>query len=80
MIPFERSWPYDIVMNDVYVPSCPFCGADNVLIPLRVKEIADIQHGKKKLLVFPCCHNKATIVDMDNDYLLADQALRTIRS
>lgn len=76
MIPFENSWPYDIVMKDLYVPSCPFCASDNVLIPLRMKEIPDIQHGKKKLLVFPCCHNKVTIVDMDNDYMLTDQPLR----
>lgn len=76
MIPFEKTWPYDIVMKDVYVPSCPFCGSENVLIPLRVKEIEDIHHGKKKLLVFPCCHNKVTVLDMDNDYMLTDQPLR----
>ncbi|GMK47919.1 MULTISPECIES: hypothetical protein [Paenibacillus] len=78
MIPFERTWPYDIVMKDVYVPSCPFCSSENVLIPLRVREIEDIQHGKKKLLVFPCCHNKVTVLDMDQDYMLTDQRLRKL--
>jgi len=76
MIPFENTWPYDKIMNDVYVPSCPFCNMDNVLIPLRIKEISEIQHGKKKLLVFPCCHSKVTIIDMDPDYMLADEQLR----
>ena len=35
MIPFERTWPYDIIMKDIYVPSCPFCGSENVLLPIR---------------------------------------------
>lgn len=75
MIPFERSWPYDIIMKDVYV-SCPFCGQDNVLLPLRPRELPDIRAGKKKLLVFPCCHNRVTVVDTDQDYLLTDTVLR----
>lgn len=79
MIPFDNTWPYDIIMNDLYVPSCPFCSTDNVLIPIRMKEVAEIQTGKKKLLVFPCCHNKVTIIDMDRDYLLADESLRSTR-
>ncbi|QAY66787.1 hypothetical protein [Paenibacillus protaetiae] len=76
MIPFERTWPYDIIMNDIYAPSCPFCGQDNVLLPIRPEEIEDIHHGKKKLLVFPCCHSRITVVDMDSDYILAAQRLR----
>ncbi|MFD1952828.1 hypothetical protein ACFSL6_01620 [Paenibacillus thailandensis] len=76
MIPFERTWPYDIVMNDIYAPSCPFCKAENVLLPLRPKEIENIRHGKKRLLVFPCCSSSITVVDMDDDYMLATQRLR----
>ncbi|MBO7747742.1 MULTISPECIES: hypothetical protein [Paenibacillus] len=76
MIPFERAWPYDVVMKDVYVASCPFCGQDNVLLPMRPKELAEIRGGKKKLLVFPCCHNKVTVLDTDQDYLLTDTVLR----
>ncbi|TYP71792.1 hypothetical protein [Paenibacillus methanolicus] len=76
MIPFERAWPYDIQMKDVYVPSCPFCGADNVLLPLRPAELKDIKTGKKRLLVFPCCHGRVTVVDADADYLLTDTKLR----
>jgi hypothetical protein len=76
VIPFERTWPYDIIMKDIYVPSCPFCGSENVLLPIRPMELGDIRTGKKKLLVFPCCHSRVTIVDADQDYLLADTKLR----
>jgi hypothetical protein len=76
MIPFEKSWPYDIIMGDLYAPSCPFCNADNVLLPVRPAELQDIRDGMKRLLVFPCCYNKVTIVDADRDYLLTDHVLR----
>ncbi|MFB5677122.1 hypothetical protein ACE3NQ_06015 [Paenibacillus terreus] len=76
MIPFERTWPYDVVMGDVYVQDCPFCGTDHVLLPLKPRELKEIQEGKKKLLVFPCCHSRVTLVDCDGDYLLADVPLR----
>ncbi len=76
MIPFDRTWPYDIIMNDVYVNECPFCRKHNVLIPLKRKDLKNIHEGQKKLLVFPCCHSKMTILDTDQDYLLTDQSLR----
>lgn len=76
MIPFSHTWPYEMIMNDVYVNECPFCAERNVLIPLRPKELDSIHHGKKKLLVFPCCHHKITVIDTDRDYLLASQPLR----
>lgn len=78
MIPFENTLPYDVIMNDYYVQQCPFCAAEQVLLPLKKKEVPDIQSGKKKLLVFPCCYAKLTIVDMDDDYLLADSIVRKI--
>lgn len=77
MIPFDRTWPYDIVMNDVYVPECPFCGQSNVLLPIRPVELDDVRSGKKKLLVFPCCRNSVTIIDADSDYLLTNRRLRS---
>ncbi|WP_424767128.1 hypothetical protein [Paenibacillus sp. sgz302251] len=76
MIPFERAWPYDIVMGDLYVASCPFCETENVLLPVRPSELQDIRDGMKRLLVFPCCYNKVTILDADQDYLLTDRTLR----
>lgn len=79
MIPFEKTWPYDIIRGDLYVSSCPYCDADNVLLPVRPSEFKDIQDGMKRLLVFPCCHNKVTIIDVDQDYLLTDRVLRKNR-
>lgn len=79
MIPFENSWPYELIQQDIYVHECPFCSESNVLLPLKKKDIPGIQQGAKKLLVFPCCHNKITIVDADRDYLLASQPIRTRR-
>lgn len=76
MIPFQNTWPYDIIMGDIYVHHCPFCAKANVLIPLKPQELTIIHEGKKKLLIFPCCHNKANIIDTDSDYLLCDQPLR----
>ncbi|MCU6710944.1 hypothetical protein M6D81_19800 [Paenibacillus sp. J5C_2022] len=78
MIPFKNTWPYERIMNDLYVSNCPFCHADNVLLPIKPKQLSVIRDGKKHLLVFPCCHNKATIIDTDSDYLLADAPLRDL--
>lgn len=78
MIPFENCWPYEIIMNDYYVHECPFCQAERVLLPLNKKEIPNIQTGMKKLLIFPCCYGKATIIDIDQDYMLADSRLRNL--
>ncbi|MFF2889035.1 hypothetical protein [Paenibacillus sp. NPDC057967] len=76
MIPFQNAWPYERIMGDLYVSNCPFCDMDNVLLPLKPSELPDIQDGKKRLMVFPCCRNKVTIIDADQDYLLTDGPLR----
>lgn len=76
MIPFERAFPYDIVMGDVYVHECPFCQQNHVLLPIKPKEIIMAHEGKKKLLVFPCCGNRVSVLDSDNDYLLTDTVVR----
>ncbi|MDF2959270.1 MAG: hypothetical protein K0S39_1005 [Paenibacillus sp.] len=79
MIPFDHTWPYELIQQDVYVQECPFCRESNVLLPLKRKDLPDISRGAKRLLVFPCCRNKITLVDADPDYLLASQPLRTRR-
>ncbi|WMT40271.1 hypothetical protein RE628_23965 [Paenibacillus sp. D2_2] len=77
MIPFNKALPYDIIMGDVYVPQCPFCRSDNVLLTkFKPDDIVLVREGKKKLLVFPCCGNKITVLDSDNDYLLTDTIVR----
>ncbi|WP_028546840.1 hypothetical protein [Paenibacillus taiwanensis] len=77
MIPFKNTLPYDEIMGDLFAQQCPFCKQENVLLPIKPKELALIHEGKKRLLVFPCCSNRITIVDADQDYLLADVAIRS---
>lgn len=76
MIPFANTWPYETIANDVYVHDCPFCKAERVLLPLKKQELRRIHEGSKRLLVFPCCYNKVTLIDADADYLLAERPLR----
>ena len=76
MVPFERTWPYELLGNDVYVRECPFCEANGVFLPMKKKELAEIHEGKRKLLIFPCCYNRLKLVDTDADYLLADRTVR----
>jgi hypothetical protein len=76
MIPFSHTLPYDSIRNDMYVNVCPYCSRENVLLPLKKRDLTNIQGGAKRLLVFPCCHSKLVVLDADNDYLLTDQPLR----
>lgn len=76
MIPFSHTWPYDIILGDMYVQYCPFCSKENVLLPMKPKELQIVRDGKKKLLVFPCCNASATMIDNDGDYLLFNRAVR----
>lgn len=76
MIPFSHSWPYDIIAGDLYVQACPFCGSENIMLPMKPKELISVREGKKKLLVFPCCSARPTVVDSDADYLLFQQPVR----
>lgn len=76
MIPFENAWPYERIGEDLYFASCPFCDTDDVLLPFKKKEIAEIQSGTKRLLVIPCCHSSVKVIDADDDYLLTNKKLR----
>ncbi|AIQ70895.1 hypothetical protein [Paenibacillus graminis] len=76
MIPFSHTWPYDILLEDLYVQYCPFCDKENVILPMKPKELQTVREGKKKLLVFPCCKTSLTVIDTDTDYLLFDRAVR----
>jgi hypothetical protein len=73
MIPFQNALPYETIQNDLYLNECPFCQAENIIIPIKRKELQAIQEGCKRLLVFPCCHHKITIINADSDYLLANK-------
>ncbi|GBF10673.1 hypothetical protein TEPIDINF_002717 [Tepidibacillus infernus] len=76
MVPFKNTWPYEIIGEDLYFHLCPFCAKENVLLPLKIKDLKKIQSGIKKLLVLPCCHHSLTILEVDTDYLLTDKELR----
>lgn len=76
MVPFSNTWPYETIGQDIYVELCPFCKRERILLPLKVKDLLPIQEGRKKLLVFPCCHGSFHVMDVDRDYLLADRRLR----
>lgn len=79
MIPFENTWPYELIQNDIYISICPFCAKENVLLPLKKKDLQTIREGAKRWLVFPCCFNKLLIVDTDGDYLLTNKPLQRPR-
>lgn len=79
MIPFENTVPYETIGTDIYLSECPFCGRSNVHLKLRTTDLPSIREGRKRLLVFPCCHEKITAIDADRDYLLAERPVRTIR-
>lgn len=76
MIPFKNTWPYEMMYDDYYFSQCPFCGAENVLLPFKKKDLQEIKTGTKRLLVLPCCFSSIKVVDMDEDYLLADRKVR----
>ena len=78
MIPFENTIPYDEMMGDLFVEACPFCSKKHVLLPIKPAELQLIRDGKKRLLVFPCCHHRVTIINADQDYLLADRSMRSL--
>jgi hypothetical protein len=76
MIPFGNSLPYDIVMNDIYITECPFCGQAPVRLPMKPEDIQNLRGSvRKRAVVFPCCHTRLQLIDADNDYLLADRPL-----
>lgn len=76
MIPFENTWPYERMKDDLFFSECPSCKADNVLLPLKRSGLASIQSGARKLLVMPCCHASYKLIDADGDYVMADQPMR----
>lgn len=76
LIPFEHTWPYEKINDDLYFLECPACRASNVLLPLKLHALEQIRNGTKKLLVMPCCHASYKIIDADADYVLAESAMR----
>ncbi|MDR7072887.1 hypothetical protein [Fictibacillus barbaricus] len=73
---FEYTWPYERMMNDLYVSECPFCKASNVLTSFKEEQLALAKEGVKQRLIMPCCHGKMTILNADDDYFYTDEKLR----
>lgn len=76
MIPFENAYPYEVIQEDVYFLQCPFCTQENILLPLKDKDLSVIREGTKKRLVLPCCRESMIVIDTDRDYLLTNRRLR----
>ncbi|MBP3949894.1 hypothetical protein [Bacillus suaedae] len=76
MIPFINTWPYERLFDDIYIQTCPFCGADNVLTNMKKSEFKRAQESIKTILIMPCCNARMTILEADQDYFWTDKPLR----
>jgi hypothetical protein len=76
MYQFSHTWPYERVMGDLYLTECPFCGSRSVPLHLKKEAFERAKEGIKTEAVLPCCHEKLTILRIDDDYLWTDRALR----
>ncbi|MFC7372360.1 hypothetical protein ACFQPF_11810 [Fictibacillus iocasae] len=79
MLTFENTWPYEKMMDDIYLQECPFCQKTNVLTSFSEDSLELAKEGIKQLLIMPCCHGKLTILRADDDYFWTDEKLRESR-
>ncbi|MED1563446.1 hypothetical protein AJ85_18470 [Alkalihalobacillus alcalophilus ATCC 27647 = CGMCC 1.3604] len=76
VIPFVNTWPYEKQMKDIYFHTCPFCEEEHVLTNLKARDLERAKESIKTILIMPCCHEKMTILEADDDYFWTDQRLR----
>ncbi|QDI91309.1 hypothetical protein EPH95_09050 [Salicibibacter halophilus] len=76
LLPFENTWPYERIQDDIYFEECPNCDAENVLTYMKKKQLEDAFDGVKTDIIMPCCQYKITIAEADNDYFWATERLR----
>lgn len=76
MIPFSNTWPYEKMGKDIYIHTCPYCQKENVLTNMKATDLARAKESIKTILIMPCCHEKMTILEADDDYFLTDTKLR----
>ncbi|GAE30312.1 hypothetical protein [Halalkalibacter hemicellulosilyticus] len=76
MIPFTHTWPYEMMMGDIYFQSCPFCHEEQVRTNMKKAEFQRAHEGIKTRLIMPCCHGVMTILEADDDYFWTDKPLR----
>ncbi|WP_022794140.1 hypothetical protein [Marinococcus halotolerans] len=75
-IPFENTWPYDKIGEDIYINECPYCGSRNILTAMKVKDLEWAKEEIKTYINMPCCHKRMHIVFADEDYLWTTEPLR----
>lgn len=78
MSDFSHSWPYDLMQGDLFFHECPFCHETSVLVPTNKEKMDLAKEGFKTHAVMPCCHEKLTILSIDDDYIWADRVLRNL--
>ncbi|MBB6450195.1 hypothetical protein HNR44_002178 [Geomicrobium halophilum] len=76
LIPFENTWPYERVQDDIYFDECPNCKAENVLTYMKEEQLDNAFNGVKTNLIMPCCNYNLTILDADDDYFWTTERLR----
>ncbi|GAF64916.1 hypothetical protein [Alkalihalobacillus trypoxylicola] len=76
VIPFINTWPYEKQINDIYIHTCPYCDEEQVLTHMKTRDLARAKEGFKVILIMPCCNEKMTILEADDDYFWTDQPLR----
>lgn len=76
MYKFETTWPYERIMGDIYFGSCPYCGKEDILIPISKNEFKKGIDEVKTHAIMPCCHSKMTILKIDDDYFWTTDNLR----
>ncbi|WP_100400107.1 hypothetical protein [Bacillus sp. FJAT-44742] len=76
LIPFENTWPYDKMMEDIYLNECPYCHQHNVLTHMSVEDLERAKEEIKTNMVLPCCHTKMIILKADEDYFWTTDHLR----
>lgn len=75
-LPFSHTWPYDLLMKELYFSECPYCGESNVRIPNGQSKLARAREGLRTELHMPCCHETLRALGADDDYFWADEPLR----
>lgn len=76
LIPFENTWPYEKMGEDIYIEDCPYCEAKNVLTYMTPEDLENAMDEIKTTLIMPCCHTSMTIVKADSDYFWTTDPLR----
>ncbi|QOY38568.2 hypothetical protein AWH56_010995 [Anaerobacillus isosaccharinicus] len=76
MIPFQNTWPYERSGKDIYIHECPYCHEENVLTNMKKYDLERAMEHIKTYLIMPCCLEKMTILEADEDYFWTNERLR----